>query len=864
MENYNKIEQKLGFEKIRESVALRCSTNYAKERVGAEKISVHAATIEKRLILTDEMRLICMFESSFPSNGFIDSIDYLKPLEIEYTSLSLENLNKLYTFLENLKGILAFFKGCKEGRYENLRSMAEPVMFFPEITRRLDLILDKYGEIRDHASDELYQIRKSLREKENSISRKIQSILKRAQEEGVAEDDATISVRDGRILIPVNAGNKRKLPGFIYDESASGKTVFIEPIEVVELNNQVKELYFAQQREIARILLEFTDFLRPYLQDLINGARFIGEIDFIRAKALVAMQMEAGKPILSHENEFKLVKGRHPILEATLKKEKKEIVPLSLTLNPDKHILVISGPNAGGKSVCLKTVGMLQYMFQWGMLIPASEVSEFRIFEEIFIDIGDEQSIENDLSTYSSHLTNMKNLLLKANKMSLVLIDEFGTGTEPTAGGAIAETILSEMELRGIFGVITTHYTNLKYYANNSKGTINGAMMFDVAKIQPLYKLEVGLPGNSFAFELARKIGLPENIIKQAEERAGTNFVDLERQLRKISRNRRALDEKLARIKNTDKTLENITEKYQKELTDIQAVKKQILQDAKKEAEQIINQANKRVEATIKAIKESQAEKERTKVIRKELEDFNQQLKQDQQSEQDKKIADKMAQLLERKKRKEERKQRETERETGKENHSGAAEERGLGSGNMESRGLDENKKPENTGNQNAAKQQDKPLQPGDKVRLKERDLIGEVMQMGGNWINISIGSIISKVTKDSVVKISNKEFTEVAKSQPKQMSNHSAGLSERKLNFKPSIDIRGERLNEAMEIVSRFIDDALMVGMDEVKILHGKGNGVLKEEIRKYLRTVPGVESCKDEDIQYGGSGITIVKLDA
>lgn len=841
MENYNKTEQKLGFEKIRESVALRCSTNYAKERVGAEKISFHASTIEKRLILTDEMRLICMFESSFPSNGFIDSIDYLKPLEIEYTSLSLENLNKLYTFLENLRGILAFFKGCKEGRYENLRSMAEPVMFFPEITRRLDLILDKYGEIRDNASDELYQIRKSLREKENSISRKIQSILKRAQAEGVAEEDATVSVRDGRILIPVNAGNKRKLPGFIYDESASGKTVFIEPIEVVELNNQVKELYFAQQREIARILLEFTDFLRPYLQDLINGARFIGEIDFIRAKALVAMQMEAGKPILSHDNEFKLVKGRHPILEATLKKEKKEIVPLSLTLNPDKHILVISGPNAGGKSVCLKTVGMLQYMFQWGMLVPASEVSEFRIFEEIFIDIGDEQSIENDLSTYSSHLTNMKNLLLKANNMSLVLIDEFGTGTEPTAGGAIAETILSEMELRGVFGVITTHYTNLKYYANNSKGTINGAMMFDVAKIQPLYKLEIGLPGNSFAFELARKIGLPENIIKQAEERAGTNFVDLERQLRKISRNRRALDEKLARIKNTDKTLENITEKYQKELTDIQAVKKQILQDAQKEAQQIINEANKKIEATIKAIKESQAEKERTKVVRRELEEFNQQLKQSQQSEQDKKIAEKMAQLLERKKRKEERKQREPENIAKQQNIAKQAMVQ-----------------------QSITKQQEIPLQQGDKVRIKGRDLIGEVMQLGGNWIHISVGNIISKVAKESVEKISNKEFTDVAKSQPKQMSNHSAGLSERKLNFKPSIDIRGERLNQAMEIVSRFIDDALMVGMGEVKILHGKGNGVLKEEIRKYLRTVPGVESCKDEDIQYGGSGITIVKLDA
>lgn len=846
MDNYIKIEQKLGFEKIRESVALRCSTNYAKERVANEKVSNNASVIERRLILTDEMRLICMFESSFPANGFIDSIDYLKPLEIEYTSLSLENINKLYIFLENLRGILAFFKGCKEGSYLNLRAMADPIVFFPEIIHRLELLLDKYGEIRDNASEELYKIRKSLKEKENSISRKIQSILKRAQEEGVADEDATVSARDGRILIPINAANKRKLPGFIYDESASGKTVFIEPIEVVELNNQVKELYFAQQREILRILLEFTNFLRPYLPNLIAGARFVGETDFIRAKAIVAIQMEAGKPILSHDNEFKLIKGRHPILEATLKKEKKEIVPLTLTLNPDKHILVISGPNAGGKSVCLKTVGILQYMFQWGMLIPASEISEFRIFEDIFIDIGDEQSIENDLSTYSSHLTNMKNLLHKANNMSLVLIDEFGSGTEPTAGGAIAETILAEMENRGVFGIITTHYTNLKFYAGNSKGTINGAMMFDVSKIQPLYKLEIGLPGNSFAFELARKIGLPDNIIRQAEERAGTNFVDLERQLRKISRNRKSLDEKLAKIKNTDKTLDSITEKYQKELSDIQVIKKQILLDAKKEAEQIIGEANKKIEATIKAIKESQAEKERTKTARKELDEFNQQLKEVQQSEQDKKIAYKMEQLLERKRRKEERKQKGATR-------------------TVTSSTVD------NTSNINHSKQPNKaealnsfkPLQVGDKVRVKGKDIIGEVMQIGGTYINISVGNIISKVTKESLERISTKEFGDAVKSQPKQMSNHSAGISERRLNFKPSIDIRGERLNEAMDIVSRFIDDALMIGIGEVKILHGKGNGVLKEEIRKYLRTVPGVVECKDEDIQYGGSGITIVKLD-
>ena len=834
MENCVKIEQKLGFEKIKEQLVLRCSTNYAKERVRGEKVSHNARTIGKRLSLTDEMRLICMFESSFPQSGFIDSIEFLKPLEVEYSSITLENMNRLYTFVENLKGVLNFFRSCKEGSYLNLKAMAEPITFFPEISRRIEAIVDRFGEVRDNASMELYNIRKSLREKEGSISRKIQAILRKAQEEGLADEEASVSVRDGRLLIPVSAANKRKLPGFVYDESATGKTVFIEPMEVVELNNQVRELMFAQQREILRILREFSDFLRPYLPELLDGAKFIGEIDFIRAKALVALQMEAGKPIISEDETMKIVKGRHPILEATLKKEKKQIVPLNLTLTPDKHILIISGPNAGGKSVCLKTVGMLQYMFQWGLLVPASEVSEFRIFDDIFIDIGDEQSIENDLSTYSSHLTNMKEVLQKATDNSLVLIDEFGTGTEPTAGGAIALAILENIELKGVFGVITTHYTNLKFYAEKVNGAINGAMLFDVANIQPLYKLEVGLPGNSFAFELARKIGLPEHIIRVAEENAGTGYVDMEKQLRKISRNRRALDEKLARIKNTDKTLENITVKYEKELTDIQAVKKQLLAEAKKEAQMIIEQANKKVEATIKEIKEAQAEKERTKAARKELEEFNRILEQENRSESDLKIEAKMNKLLERKKKKEERLQKQGQK----------------GSTLQPQQVV-------------AAQPVKRELKVGDKVKIKGGDLIGEVMQVGGAWVNVAVGSIISKVQKLNVEHISNNEFNNAVKNLPKQMSSHSESISQRKLDFKPNIDIRGERLMEALEIVSRFIDDALMVGIGEVKILHGKGNGILKEEIRKYLKTVPGVISCKDEDVQFGGSGITVVKLD-
>ncbi len=832
MENCRKIEEKLGFDKIKASLTERCCTEYAKGRVMEETVSTDPAEITRRLDLADQMRLICMFESTFPSGGYIDSIPFLKPLLNDAAVLNRENLVKLRTFLENLREILNFFKKSREGQYPALKKLAEPILFFPEITRRIDLILDKFGEIKDSASAELYKIRKEIREKEGAVSRRCEAILRQAQSEGLVAEDAALSLRDGKVLIPVAAGNKRRIPGFVYDESASGKTVFIEPAAIVELNNEVRELYFAQQREIARILSEFSDFLRPYVNELIDAAAFVGEIDFIRAKASVAIVMEAGKPILSEEGELKLIKGRHPVLEAALKREKKEIVPLTLTLNREKRIMVISGPNAGGKSVCLKSVGILQYMLQWGMLIPASQISEFPVFEKIFIDIGDEQSIENDLSTYSSHLANMRELLEGANEKSLVLIDEFGSGTEPAAGGAIAETILSRLEQMGVYGVITTHYTNIKLYAGNSKGVMNGAMLFDSAKIAPLYKLEAGLPGNSFAFELARKMGLPENIVKEAEERAGESFVDMEKQLRKISRNRRQLDEKLMRIKNTDKILENVTERYKRELEEIQKAKKQILEEARLEASAIVKEANRKIEATIRQIKESQAEKEQTKLLRKGLDEFRQTLEKEKESEHDRQIAAKMEKLLERQKRRE---QKMRERES-----NGAESE-----------------------NMQAEPEQTRAIAIGDKVMVTESGIVGEVMQINGKSLSISVGNIVSKTDLDKVRRISNREFKDITGEQFRKTSHSTDNLSQRRLDFKPTIDIRGERLVPALEIISRFIDDALMVGIGQVKILHGKGNGILKEEIRKYLKTVPGVASCRDEDLQLGGSGITVVDFD-
>jgi DNA mismatch repair protein MutS2 len=833
------LEQKIGFDKVREKIAAKCATQYAAKKVEAEQISRDSAEIMFRLRLTDEMRLICLFEDSFPAGGYLDTKAFLVPLQASETTIDLPSLRALRTSLDTLRRILAFFRECKDDLYPTLRQISASVNYEPEIGRRIETILDRTGEVRDTASQALGEIRRTLRSKEGQVSRRINAIMGAAKSEGLVDSEAEAVVRDGRILIPVPAGSKKKLPGIVYDESASGKTAFVEPLEIIELGNQIRELQFEEQREIARILFEFTEFLRPYLGGLIAASEYIGEIDFIRSKALVALDMIAGMPILSDNGELNLRRARHPLLEASLRREKKEIVPLTLSLSREKHILLISGPNAGGKSVCLKTVGLLQYMFQWGMLIPTSEVSEMMIFDSIFIDIGDDQSLENDLSTYSSHLKNMREILMHASSSSLVLIDEFGSGTEPAAGGAIAEAVLARLDEMGAYGVITTHYTNLKLYADKSSGVVNGAMLFDGAAIKPLFQLQQGMPGNSFAFELARKIGLPGDVVKDAEERAGSEFVNIERNLRQIARSRRVLDEKLARIKSTDKTLESLTDKYEKELSEVKALKKSIVEEAKKEAQEILSEANKQVERTIREIREAQAERDKTKVARERLTQFKEDLQQEHPSENDAAIERKMQQIVARKERERARK---------------------VKRGEMPDPGHDKG-----TGSRKEKSAADTtPLKVGDKVRLKDNDMVGEVTQIAAKYISVSIGSIISKIAPAKVERISNQQYKEKSRATFRPVIHYdSESISRRKLEFRPTIDIRGERLNDALEIVMHFIDDATMVGVGQVKILHGKGNGVLREEIRKYLRTVPAVKSFRDEAIQQGGAGITVVEMD-
>lgn len=821
MNETSKIEQKLGFDRIRQSISDRCSTDYAAGRVAKESFCTDSAEIDLRLKLTDEMRLVMMFEENFPTTGYIDAIGFLEPLQESGYHIDVLSLGKLKTLLDTIRRLSAFFAGIKDGIYPKLKALAQPIISYPELLRRVETIIDRYGEVKDSASPELQEIRRKLKAAETSLSKKAQAVLKAAQDAGYADADAGISIRDGKYLVPLAAGSKKKVPGYVYDSSSSGKTVFVEPLEVIELENEIQDLRSVEAREIEKILIAFTDFLRPYLPEVLKAAAFVGELDFLMAKSRTAMDIMAGMPIISDDGSLRLRKARHPLLEKALAKDGKKMVPVSMELSPAKHILLISGPNAGGKSVCLKTAGLLQYMFQWGMLIPTSETSELPVFDRIMLCIGDDQSLESDLSTYSSFLMEMKEMLSAADSRTMVLIDEFGSGTEPAAGGAIAEAILAELDRRGVYGVITTHYTNLKLYASASQtGVVNGAMQFDSARIQPLFKLEMGLPGNSFAFEMARKTGLPESIVKDAETRAGEEYVGIERNLRRIARNRRALDEKLRKVKDTDKELAGITEEYQKELESLQQERRQILEAARKEAEEIIKGAGSRVERTIREIKESQAEKGRTKAAREELQGFLGAIAQ--KKTKDEYVEKKLAVL---------------QKKAGK---SAAT------------------KGPEKL------ERKSEPLKIGEKARVISSGMVGEVSKVSAKSVTLLIGNISSTMSAAAVERISSNEYREAAgRSFAKPRQRFDAAISERRLSFKPELDVRGERLAEALDIVMHYIDDAIMIGVPSVRIVHGKGTGALHTEIQKYLRSVPGIASVADEDVRHGGSGVSVVTFE-
>ncbi|MBP3549597.1 MAG: Smr/MutS family protein [Rikenellaceae bacterium] len=820
-------ESKIGFDRIRALIAERCNTEAARAKLDEHRFSSRREVVENRIASADEMRTIIQMEHEFPNEEFCDLTALIAKVRVEGTFLDLEEAVLLARALRQVDAISRFIRSRERAVYPTLHRLTEDVISLEAIANHIDSLIDRFGQMRDSASDELYRIRRAIREREGQASKRLQQVLQAAKSAGIVEADATLSIRDGRAVIPVSAGNKRKLNGFVQGESATGKTVFIEPVEVVELNNELRELEYAERREIVRILSELTDRIRPEIDTIEASADYLATIDMLRAKGRFAAENGCVRPIVSLDGHMELRTARHPLLAIALAKEKKSVVPLDMVLNGEKRILVISGPNAGGKSVCLKTVGLLQYMFQCGFPIPCGENSELPLFESIFIDIGDEQSIDNDLSTYSSHLMNMKNMLSGASSRTLVLIDEFGTGTEPIMGGAIAEAILEQLVERGTYGVITTHYSNIKYFASNHEGVENGAMMFDVQNIRPLFRLEMGKPGSSFAVEIARKIGLPEQIIRTASEKAGSDHINIERQLREIARDRRYWEQKRDRIRIADRKVEELETSYAEQLSRIKAERQQIIREAKEEAQRLIADANRQIENTIRTIRESQAEKELTRLARKELDDVRERTARDEAAE-----AERSARVDREMERIERRRQR--------------REERKAAGGKSESAEVVE-------------KQIPRVIEVGTKVRIKNQDGVGEVQEVKGKKATVAFGHILTTVALDRLEAVSNTEY----KRQTRPTTARtvvSVDVSQRKLNFKDNIDVRGMRAVDALEAVQSFIDDAIMVGIGSVSILHGKGTGALKEEIRRYLRTVPDVATAADEHADRGGAGITVV----
>lgn len=814
-------EEKIGFDKIRGLICDRCLSTLGSERVAGMQFQTSFDTIDRLLHETEEFTHILQTEDNFPADYFFDIRSSLQRIRIEGTFLDETELFNLRRSLETIRHIVGFFINEEESPYPHLQALAGNVVVFPQLLSRIDQIIDKFGHVKDNASTELSQIRRELNRTLSSISRSLNMILRNAQSEGIVDKEVSPTLREGRLVIPVIPAYKRRIKGIVHDESASGKTVYIEPAEVVEANNRIRELEGEERREIIRILTLFTDELRPHLAEIAHSYEFLADIDFIRAKALFAIEINALLPHFENCRQIEWYHAIHPLLFLSLKKQNKQVVPLDIALTPQQRILLISGPNAGGKSVCLKTTGLLQYMLQCGLLIPVYENSHTGIFDHIFIDIGDEQSIENDLSTYSSHLTNMKFFVKNCNESSLLLIDEFGGGTEPQIGGAIAEVLLDRFNRKKAFGVITTHYQNLKQFAEDTQGIVNGAMLYDRHMMQPLFKLSIGNPGSSFAIEIARKIGLPEDVIADASEKVGSDYIDMDKYLQDIIRDKRYWENKRQNIRHREKQLEEITQRYADNLQEIEKERKRILKEAKQKAEQLIAESNARIENTIRAIKEAEAEKEKTKMARQELHSFKKGLQKN--DENDDAISRKIAKI----KAKEEKK-----------NHSKKEAD--------------------------AETSKTTTISVGDAVCLKGQTTVGEISAIQGNKATVIFGHIKSSVHIERLEKVSrNRLKREQAIKATFVSEDTTNSMREKSLHFHREIDIRGFRADEALQALVYFIDDAIQVGAEQVRILHGTGTGALRQTVREYLKGVTGIRSFHDEHVQFGGAGITVVELE-
>jgi Mismatch repair ATPase (MutS family) len=840
-------EHKTGFDEIRQMLADRCICPLGVQQVEEMQFQTDYGPIEKALDETMEFVRILTEGKSFPDQNYHDLREALARIKVMGTWLDEAELLGLWRSLETISGIVEFLsKEDNQGLYPNLTELADSVAVFPTITQGIARILTKFGKLKDNASPELYRIRMDLANTSFSISRILNSILRQAQTDGVVDKDAAPTMRDGRLVLPVAPGLKRKIRGIVHDESASGKTVFIEPEEVVEANNRIRELEADEKREVTRILISFTDSIRPEIPSILESYGFMAKIDFIRAKARLALDFDACKPILERKTMVDWVQAVHPLLKQSLAKHDKTVVPLDIDLDSKNSILLISGPNAGGKSVCLKTVGLLQYMLQCGIPVPMRPNSHAGIFKSIFIDIGDEQSIDDDLSTYSSHLLNMKNMLKNADNRSLILIDEFGSGTEPGIGGAIAEAVLARFNRNRVFGIITTHYQNLKHFADGNDGIRNGAMLYDRHLMQPLYILQIGNPGSSFAVEIARKIGLPEDVIEDATQIVGRDYVNADKYLQDIVRDKRYWENKRQNVHQLEKQLDQQIEQHRQELESLQKERKSIIREAKEKADQLIQDSNAMIENTIRTIKEAQADKELTRLARQELTEFKDTLDDRQNSEEELKIQRKMERIRQSQERREQRKR-----------------DKALHHQKLESAQNSDNSDNSqfSTLNSQLKSSPKQSFKIGDTVRLIGQTQVGDVISINKNDITVAFGHITS------IVKANRLEPAEAVKTQDVRSATYVSkqthdDIYNRKLAFKPDIDVRGMRGDEAIQTVMHFIDDATLIGMSRVRILHGTGNGILRNLIRQYLHTVPAVKDYHDEHIQFGGHGITVVDL--
>lgn len=841
-------EKKIGFDEIRELLRQHCLSTLGNERVDKMKFTTDVHLLRELQEHTREFLSIMESEEDFPDQDFYDVRPAVRRIRIQGTYLEEAELFDLKRSLSTIAGIVTFLNPKEEteedtkegGRYPALQRLTEGITVFPQLIRRIDSIIDKYGKIKDTASPELLRIRRELMSVESGISRTLHAILRNAQQDGVVDKDVAPTMRDGRLVIPVAPALKRKIKGIVHDESATGRTVFIEPAEVVEANNRIRELESEERREIIHILQEFTSQMRPFHAEILQSYEFLAEIDFIRAKAHLARRIEAITPNIKGAPLIDWTLACHPLLRLSLARHGKKIVPLDIALDGKRRILIISGPNAGGKSVCLKTVGLIQYMLQCGLPVPVGENSRTGIFDSIFIDIGDEQSIEDDLSTYSSHLLNMKNMMKHCNGTSLLLIDEFGGGTEPQIGGAMAEAVLKRFNQKKAFGVITTHYQNLKHFAEDHEGVVNGAMLYDRQQMQALFQLQIGNPGSSFAVEIARKIGIPEEVITDASEIVGKEYINADKYLQDIVRDKRYWESKRQSIHLKEKEMEKTIARYEAEIEELHRSRKEILNKAKEDAEQLLRESNAKIENTIKDIREAQAEKEKTKNIRQHLNEFRDSIADIEDQHENDKIARKMQQLQERKKRQAERREKK------------ASE-------------AERDKKRREDEQQKAAREAEerlRPLQAGDTVRIKGQTTVGTVEETDGNTAIVTFGMMRTNVKADRLERAeapTKKEQPVAATYVSKQTQD---AVYEKKLNFKQDIDVRGMRGDEALNAVTYFIDDAILLGISRVRILHGTGSGILRTLIRQYLGTVPGVKDYHDEHVQFGGAGITVVDL--